>query len=158
TAVTLIQQDALQAAIWRTEYGTGFQLDGVDNANPAPVFNSTVGAVYKADLAALGSNTAPVGNVVWISPGTNPDNTQVQGLVVLSGVALPSGAQDEPSIAVNPTNPNDVFMVGEHEGPVVQNDIKAGGLWAEYSTDGGRTWPTQYLIAGGSDGLPKAAN
>ena len=99
TAVTLIQQDALQAAIWRTEYGSGFQLDGVDNDNPAAAFNSTVGTVYKADFAALGSkNRRPVGNVVWISPGTNSDTTQAQGLVALSGCRCPADRRTSPRL------------------------------------------------------------
>jgi hypothetical protein len=87
TATTPEQQDALQAAIWRTEYGDGFQLDGVDNTNAAPRINSTIAPIYKADLAALGSNTAPVSSVTWISPGPNPDQppNQGQALVALTG-------------------------------------------------------------------------
>lgn len=41
--------------------------------------------IFQADLAALGNSTAPVGNVLWISPGANPDSTQGQGLVAYSG-------------------------------------------------------------------------
>jgi hypothetical protein len=48
----------LQAAIWRTEYGNGFQLDGVDNDNYAPE-NSTIAPIYQADLSAANDNTAP---------------------------------------------------------------------------------------------------
>jgi hypothetical protein len=85
SAVTPVEQDALQAAIWRTEYADGFQLDGVDNMNGAPEFNAEIAPIYLADLAALGSNTAPVGKVDWISPGTNPDMTTGQGLAALTG-------------------------------------------------------------------------
>jgi hypothetical protein len=87
-ATTAIQQDALQAAIWRTEYGTSFQLDGVDNTNGAPSINATIGSIYRADLAALGSNTAPVSAVSWISPGANPGlpPSHGQGLVALTGL------------------------------------------------------------------------
>jgi hypothetical protein len=74
-AITPVQQDALQAAIWRTEYGESFQVDGVDNTNGAPV--------------ALGTNTAPVGNVLWISPGANPDKSTGQALVALPGTSTP---------------------------------------------------------------------
>src|SRR5262249_50272474 len=95
SATTAVQQDALQAAIWRTEYGDGFQLDGVDNDNGAPAFNHTIAAAYQADLAALGNNTAPVNRVSWISPGPNPGlpPSEGQGLVALAGAPVaPPGA------------------------------------------------------------------
>ena len=100
TATTLEQQDALQAAIWHAEYGTtltqsgGFQLDGADN-NKTPFIEggynaATLVSDYKADLAALGSKTALLSNVLWITP--NPDtgyppsrgNGSAQGLVALA--------------------------------------------------------------------------
>jgi hypothetical protein len=103
TATTPEQQDALQAAIWNKEYGTtltqfgqsgGFQLDGADN-NKTPFIEggrnaATLVSDYKADLAALGSKTAPLSNVFWITP--NPDtgyppsrgNGSAQGLVALA--------------------------------------------------------------------------
>jgi hypothetical protein len=83
TATTTDQQDALQAAIWRTEYGNGFQLDGVDNSNFAPMINSDIAPIYKADLTALGKNTAAVSSVDWISPGANPDKSDAQALVAI---------------------------------------------------------------------------
>ena len=101
-ATTTTDQDALQAAIWRTEYGpSGFQLDGVDNTNGAPAFNATVGVPYQADLAALGSNTEPVSMISWISPGLNTDNiTTGQPLA-----AIPAQATT-PTITVNPNSLN----------------------------------------------------
>ena len=83
TATTADEQDALQAAIWRTEYGDDFQLDGVDNPNHEPAENSTIAPIYQADLAAAGDNTAPVGDVFWITTGPNPDTTEGQGLVAV---------------------------------------------------------------------------
>jgi hypothetical protein len=91
TATTPEQQDALQAAIWRTEYGDGFQLVGVDDGGTASGFNATIAPIYKADLAALGNNTAPVSAVTWISPGRNPDGTQGQALVALTGPPINNG-------------------------------------------------------------------
>jgi hypothetical protein len=77
-ATTPEQQDALQAAIWKTEYGNAFQMDGVDNTK----FNDpTIMQAYQADRKALGSHTAGVGSVDWISPGQNPDGSFAQGLV-----------------------------------------------------------------------------
>jgi hypothetical protein len=103
TATTPEQQDALQAAIWNKEYGTtltefggngGFQLDGADNKN-APFIEQGDSATklvadYKADLAAVGSKTAAISDVLWITP--NPDtgyppskgNGSAQGLVALA--------------------------------------------------------------------------
>ncbi len=82
------QQSALQAAIWRTEYGTdlsasGFQLDGADNNNPPGGNDPALIADYKADIAALGSHTAPVSSVEWISP-TDPYGGSYGGLVAMT--------------------------------------------------------------------------
>jgi hypothetical protein len=100
TAKTPEQQDALQAAIWNVEYGKnltpsgGFQLDGADNGRGAFIEGGYSAAKlvsdYKADLAALGSKTAPISSVLWITP--NPDtgyppsrgNGSAQGLVALA--------------------------------------------------------------------------
>jgi hypothetical protein len=100
SATTPEQQDALQAAIWHAEYGTvltesgGFQLDGADNSRTPFIEGgrnaATMVSDYKAYIAALGSKTAPVSNVFWITP--NPDsgyppsrgNGSAQGLVALA--------------------------------------------------------------------------
>jgi hypothetical protein len=98
-ATTPEQQDALQAAIWRTEYGIGFQLDGVDNNHFEPPINATIAPIYQADLAALGNNAAPVGTVAWISPGANPysPSSEGQGLVALTGtLTSPPPEQPQP--------------------------------------------------------------
>jgi hypothetical protein len=93
-------QGALQAAIFRTEYGaSGFQLDGTDN-NTSTDNDATLIADYKADLAALGSNVAPLSNVDWISP-TYPDSTQTFSALV----ALPVG-EVEPVTLPNTSVPD----------------------------------------------------
>ncbi len=57
-----------------------------------------------------------------------------------------AGNQSETAIAVNPRNPNQLF--------VATNDNAANqGLYASFSTNGGATW-TARVIAGGNDGLP----
>ncbi len=84
TAHTEVAQAALQAAIWRLEYGlSNFQLDGADNNASDDIPNDpTLIADYKADFAALGTNTAPASSVLWISP-TDPNSggSPVQALV-----------------------------------------------------------------------------
>ena len=52
SAVTQDEQSGPQSAIWKQIYGSDFVLDQVNN-NPGLV------AAYNADIAALGSNTAP---------------------------------------------------------------------------------------------------
>jgi hypothetical protein len=83
TATTADEQAALQAAIWRTEYGDGFELDGVDNNNYAPD-NSTIAPIYQADLFAANGNTAPTDDEFWITTGPNPDTSAGQGLVAMA--------------------------------------------------------------------------
>jgi hypothetical protein len=58
-------QIALQAAIWNVEYGV--TLDPNSN-NPGAVSD------YNTYLAALGSNTAPVGNFDWLTPEDSNGN------------------------------------------------------------------------------------
>lgn len=85
TATTQLDQDALQAAIWRTELANNFQLDGVDNSSTLTPVNAAIGSTYLADLAALDSNTAPLGDVLWITPesSSNLSFAQPEGLVAL---------------------------------------------------------------------------
>ena len=89
TATVGDEQNGLQAAIWRTEYGTGFELDGADNSQSGN--SSTLIAQYRADLALLGSNTAPVSDVLWISPvDSNLNNCQaLAGLYVNNPAVVP---------------------------------------------------------------------
>ena len=59
-----------------------------------------------------------------------------------------AGNQTNPAIAVNPSNPQQLFAVSENQ---------AGGLFASYSIDGGATWlpsnGSDKVIADGSDSL-----
>jgi hypothetical protein len=80
-ATTPEEQDGLQAAIWRIEYGNDFQFNGVDNNDGYLDENIVVAPIYVADLAALGTQTAPISGAVWISPGANSDGSRAQGLV-----------------------------------------------------------------------------
>ena len=75
---------ALQAAIWHEVYlgtGTSVVLDTAPGTSTA-----TEIALYNADLAALGSNTASLSQFAWITPGTsspyyNQKGGPYQGLV-----------------------------------------------------------------------------
>jgi hypothetical protein len=78
------QEGALQAAIWRVEYGpSGFQLDGADNSNDPGYNTPALIADYKADMVALGTNTATVSSVDWLSPTDPLDGSPAQALVGL---------------------------------------------------------------------------
>src|SRR5437764_8896023 len=59
--------------------------------------------------------------------------------------------QTEPAIAIDPTNPNRLFVAANTEG---------NGIFAAYSTNAGATWsytdPTDGTIADGGDSFPEA--
>ena len=65
-------QEGLQAAIWKQVYGADF--------NVTAGTSQAILDAYNADLTALGSNTASVNDVLWISP-YNQDGSPAQGLV-----------------------------------------------------------------------------
>ena len=65
-------QEGLQAAIWKQVYGANFSV--------AAGTSQGILDAYNADIAALGSNTASVSDVLWLSP-YNQDGTPAQGLV-----------------------------------------------------------------------------
>jgi len=79
-------ESGLQSAIWSVIYGNNFTLD---SNNPADVISS-----YNADLTALGSNTAPVSDLLWLSNYDSNNN------VVQPFIALNPGAVPEPSSLV----------------------------------------------------------
>ena len=71
TVTSLDQEAALQAAIWRTEYGPdGFQVNSVDNGDTDDTNGeeAIMQPYYQSYLQALGNNTAPISQVDWISP------------------------------------------------------------------------------------------
>src|SRR5437867_2932218 len=59
--------------------------------------------------------------------------------------------QTEPAVAIDPTNPNRLFVAANTVG---------NGIFAAYSTNAGATWsytdPTDGTIADGGDGFPLA--
>ena len=95
------KQKALQAAIWRTEYGSGFELDGADNTKTGN--NAATITAYKSYIALLGNNTSAVSNVLWISAAKsatqtgNPPNPPAGGhYQALVGIQLSTGVIPEP--------------------------------------------------------------
>jgi hypothetical protein len=71
TATSPDLQGGLQAAIWHTIYGKNYDLNAGNSAGMV--------AAYLGDLAALGSNTAPVDHVRWLTPN-NGYGVNFQGL------------------------------------------------------------------------------
>ena len=65
-------EGALQAAIWHVIYSSSVTTGSSNDA--------TMIADYNADLAALGSNTAALNTVTWLSP-SNGNGAAEQGLV-----------------------------------------------------------------------------
>jgi hypothetical protein len=94
-ATTAAQDEGLQAAIWKEEYGSNFSLS---NSN-----NSAVLSAYNADLAALSGIsqsvlTADIAKVEWITPTTNGWNDQDQ--VALLVPPTPSPTPEPGSLAL----------------------------------------------------------
>ena len=83
-ATTTAENMGLQAAIWKIEYGSNFNLITSDNS-------AAVDAAYAADLAALGSNTEAVSSVLWMSPSSGSD-CDGQGQVILPVSPVPEPA------------------------------------------------------------------
>ncbi len=75
-----VDQQALQAAIWTVEY------NGQGSSSSLPVVTADksqsyyVQGIYNTDMTELGSNTDPVSDINWFSPG-NGSGTVYQGLV-----------------------------------------------------------------------------
>ncbi len=72
-----IDQEALQAAIWSVEY------DSTSLGHPVVTGNSgqSYYSQYESDLAALGSNTDPVSDILWLTPETTAGQDVNQALV-----------------------------------------------------------------------------
>jgi hypothetical protein len=87
SATTTTQQAALQAAIWHEVYSGAEYLDTTNNS-------AAVVSQYNADLAALGSNTDPLSDVDWFTPGVG-NSTTYQALV---GPGPGFGTQNFPSV------------------------------------------------------------
>jgi len=96
TATTGIEQSALQAAIWRTEFGNNFALDSTND--------STLIADYEADLKALGNHTLPVSDVMWITPDSAETlgTSQAEGLVALPQTTIPFATATFVTSSANP--------------------------------------------------------
>jgi hypothetical protein len=69
-------------------------------------------------------------------------------------ISRKAGNQNQPTIAVNPTNPNNLVMFSNDESTASATSFGAGILEG-YSFDGGKTWTTE-LIATGKGALPPA--
>jgi hypothetical protein len=71
-------QGGLQAAIWHEVYGAGYVLN-----NSYGDSNPLMYAAYVADLALLGSNTAPLATIAWMTPAksTDPATIYYQALI-----------------------------------------------------------------------------
>ena len=75
------QQGGLQAAIWKTIYGANFSLAAGNGA--------ALIADYNADLTALGSKTAPINKMLWLSPLSGSGSNTIPNLQGLVAFATP---------------------------------------------------------------------
>ncbi len=81
-ANTTVLNEALQAAIWKVEYGSAFVLSTTNNS-------STLVTDYNNDLTALGTKTAALSSVEWITP-TNSNGSFAQAQVGLLPASTPA--------------------------------------------------------------------
>jgi hypothetical protein len=82
-------QLGLQAAIWQQVYGSDFVVD--QSQTSAGIFSA-----YTADLTALGSNTAAVDHVAWLSPYNGQGQISAAQGMVTAGWPLPPGPSTVP--------------------------------------------------------------
>jgi hypothetical protein len=80
SAITGAEQTALQCAIWSQIYGSTF---GFSTSDPC------ITSAYDSDLAALGTHTAPVSDLLWITT-YNGDGSYAQPLVSFNSIPEPS--------------------------------------------------------------------
>jgi hypothetical protein len=163
TVTTPDQEAALQAAIWRTEYGPGgFQVNSVDNADTDDTNGeeAIIRPYYQSYLQALGHNTAAVSQVDWISPRSDAFGMD-QGLV-----ALPSGytpAQIRTAYEINNItfngNPGDgtgqtIAIVDAYDDPTIFGDLDLFDNQFGTTTDG----PTLYNQYGAASSFLTVVN
>jgi hypothetical protein len=86
-------------AVLRRAPGATSLLDGADN-DETYANDPTLIADYRADLAALGSHTAPVGSAFWIAPTETDTGAEDQGLVAVSTSAPPAPPATSTSIPI----------------------------------------------------------
>jgi len=92
SATTGDLESGLQSAIWSVIYGKNFTLHA---NNPSAVINA-----YNADLSALGNNTAPVSDLIWLS-NYDWNGHVVQPFISLNPNPVPSlSSVPEPSSLV----------------------------------------------------------
>jgi hypothetical protein len=97
-ATTAVQQSALQALLWTFESGTVINGNVQTVAFDTKDNSAAVVAAYNSYVAALGTNTAPVSDVYWVTPQSGAGVVN-QGLVALTGGQLSTydGSLPEPS-------------------------------------------------------------
>ena len=126
------------------DWGDGQQSAGsVTHGDPSSTSFQVVGTHEYGKPGAYPVVVTVTDTVSGLSPATNVNVSQFRD------------KQFEPSIAVDPTNPQHLFAAAVDQ-PSANSVLDGkGGLFVSTSTDGGATWAPR-LIADGSDGLPKA--
>ena len=126
------------------DWGDGQQSAGsVTHSDPSSTRFQVVGTHEYDDPGAYPVVVTVTDSVSGLSPATNINVSQFRD------------KQFEPTIAVDPTNPQHLFAAAVDQ-PSANSVLDGkGGLFVSTSTDGGATWAPR-LIADGTDGLPKA--
>jgi hypothetical protein len=132
------------------------QWKRVERRRAASAVRSTFGRTPTADLTGAAS-----GSATHAAAAVQPLEPRTLFSVSLSFETLVNASknpfnQSETAIAINPTNPNNVFMSSNHGAFVVAdqgpNDpIAETGIFTSVTTNGGATWTTM-VIATDNDG------
>jgi len=125
--------------------------DGVVDANATILHAGGPGTPFQVVGSHTYVNEGAYPIVVRVTERDDPTTTV--------NVSRMAGNQSEPTIAIDPHNPNNLFVASNNEMRATAENSGVG-LFAAYSTDGGKTWTHSdlgnHLIADGNDGLPLA--
>ena len=101
-ATTVIQQDALQAALWTAIYGyntTGFALV-VTNSDVLTQMEAYLGYTGSGPITVANAPTASVSSIYWLSPGDGSSNIYQALVTANNGSSHDAISSAEPSTLV----------------------------------------------------------
>jgi hypothetical protein len=111
----------------------------------------------RPDFSVIGNHTYAAQGAFPVSVTVKDQLSNTQAYEI-SNASSAAGNQSETNIAIDPTNPNNQFVVSNDETGAADraaNGAQGGGLFAAYSIDGGVTWTPaderDHLIADGDD-------
>ena len=158
--------NAVEGQSWSGPVGT---FTDPSPTRPASDFSATIlwgdGGTSPGTITQPGGAGTPFlvsGSHLWTDEGGYPVVIMVRDLVTNTlnlgniNVSSRAGYEGEPTVAMDPTNPDRLF-VASNKGDLGADGLPLAprGLFAAYSRDGGKTW-NRRTMGDGTDGLPVA--